>query len=82
MQLTCVKDALFERFGQEREIAERRITDRRRKRELAANPAFEKPGASDLRRGVAVRMHGVTEKCAKHFGGPDRGIYAASTFAR
>jgi hypothetical protein len=24
----------------------------------------------------------MTEKCAQDFGGPDRGIYAASTFAR
>jgi hypothetical protein len=24
----------------------------------------------------------MTEKCARDFGGPDRGIYAASTFAR
>src|SRR3954471_19758236 len=34
-----------------------RITDRRRKRALAANPAFKEPGASKLKRGAAVRVH-------------------------
>jgi hypothetical protein len=33
-----------------------RITDRRRKRALAANPASEKPGTSKLQRGAAVRV--------------------------
>ena len=34
-----------------------RITDRRRKRALAANPASEISGASKLKRGAAVRVH-------------------------
>ena len=34
-----------------------RITDRRRERALAANPASEKPGGSKLKRGAAVRVH-------------------------
>jgi len=33
-----------------------RITDRRRERALAANPAYEEPGASKLQRGAAVRV--------------------------
>jgi hypothetical protein len=36
-----------------------RITDRRRKRALAANPASKKPGASKLKRGAAVRVHAL-----------------------
>jgi hypothetical protein len=39
------------------EVAAGRITDRRRKRALAANPASKEPGASKLKRGAAVRVH-------------------------
>jgi hypothetical protein len=36
-----------------------RITDRRRERTLAANPASKQPGASKLERGAAVRVHPI-----------------------
>jgi hypothetical protein len=39
------------------------------------------PSVSPLR-GTQMTEKWVTEKCAKHFGSPDRGMYAASTFAR
>jgi hypothetical protein len=34
-----------------------KITDRRRKRAMAANPASKQPGASELKRLAAVRVH-------------------------
>lgn len=53
----------------------KRITDRRRKRALAANPALEKSGASKLKRGAAVRVHalvGLPLEQLTHNGGEDR----------
>jgi hypothetical protein len=39
-----------------------RITDRRRERTLAANPAFKEPRASALKRRAAVRVHPIVRR--------------------
>jgi hypothetical protein len=40
-----------------------RITDRRRKRALAAYPASKQPGAPKLKRVAAVRVHPMVGTC-------------------
>jgi hypothetical protein len=43
-----------------------RITDRRRRRALATNPASEKSGASKLKRLAAVRVHPIVRYFVLH----------------